>query len=216
MWGSLWLSHYTIFLVSWALVIHVQTLHHNKQYFNIWHNTRITQYTQKIYLYELKSYIGQPTTKYYEAWLCLKYTVKHAHVIRTGLKWIHAYNVFPDRDFITEFAVNSIQLFHCSLRKIPSGGKYNVSGIPGNRGTNVLVYFPRSNKMTAMLHFHSWKYLKNRSEILGVTSADSWDVMSNVAGTVKCPSLVQSGVLSIPKFFTRQYNVCSARSERAI
>ena len=34
-------------------------------------------------------------------------------------------------------------------------GKCNISGIPGNRGTNVLVYFPRSNKITDMLHFHS-------------------------------------------------------------
>ena len=33
------------------------------------------------------------------------------------------------------------------------GGKYNISGIPGNRGTNVLVYFPRSNEITVMLHF---------------------------------------------------------------
>ena len=29
-------------------------------------------------------------------------------------------------------------------------GKYNISGIPG---TNVLVYFQRSNKITVMLHF---------------------------------------------------------------
>ena len=27
------------------------------------------------------------------------------------------------------------------------GVKYNISGIPGNRGTNVLVYFPRRNEM---------------------------------------------------------------------
>ena len=33
------------------------------------------------------------------------------------------------------------------------GGKYNISGIPGNRGTNALVYFPRSNEITVMLHF---------------------------------------------------------------
>ena len=33
------------------------------------------------------------------------------------------------------------------------GEKYNISGIPGNRGTNVLVYFPRSNEITVMLHF---------------------------------------------------------------
>ena len=33
------------------------------------------------------------------------------------------------------------------------GGKYNISRIPGNRGTNVLVYFPRSNEITVMLHF---------------------------------------------------------------
>ena len=32
-----------------------------------------------------------------------------------------------------------------------------------------------------------------------VTPADPWYLMSNVACTVKCPSLVQSGVLSIPK-----------------
>ena len=32
-----------------------------------------------------------------------------------------------------------------------------------------------------------------------VTPADPKDVMSNVAHTAKCPSLVQSGVLSIPK-----------------
>ena len=32
-------------------------------------------------------------------------------------------------------------------------GKYNFSGIPGIRGTNVLVYFPRSNEITVMLHF---------------------------------------------------------------
>ena len=40
------------------------------------------------------------------------------------------------------------------------GGKYNISGIPGNRGTNVLVYFPKSNKITVMLHFtrkNAWK-----------------------------------------------------------
>ena len=40
------------------------------------------------------------------------------------------------------------------------GGKYNISGIPGNRGTNVLVYFPRSNEITVMLHFtrkNAWK-----------------------------------------------------------
>ena len=40
------------------------------------------------------------------------------------------------------------------------GGKCNISGIPGNRGTNVLVYFPRSNEITVMLHFtreKAWK-----------------------------------------------------------
>ena len=39
-------------------------------------------------------------------------------------------------------------------------GKYNISGIPGNQGTNVLVYFPRSNEITVMLHFireNAWK-----------------------------------------------------------
>ena len=32
-----------------------------------------------------------------------------------------------------------------------------------------------------------------------VTPADYWDVMNYVARTVKCPSLFQSNVLSIPK-----------------
>ena len=32
-------------------------------------------------------------------------------------------------------------------------GKYSISGIPGNRGTNVLVYFLRNNEITVMLHF---------------------------------------------------------------
>ena len=32
-----------------------------------------------------------------------------------------------------------------------------------------------------------------------VTPADSWDVMNNVVRTIKCPSLFQSDVLSIPK-----------------
>ena len=34
------------------------------------------------------------------------------------------------------------------------------SALPGNRGTNVLVYFPRSNEITVMLHFtreNAWK-----------------------------------------------------------
>ena len=34
------------------------------------------------------------------------------------------------------------------------GGTYNISGIPGNRGTNVLEYFPRINETTVMLHFY--------------------------------------------------------------
>ena len=40
------------------------------------------------------------------------------------------------------------------------GGKYNNSGIPGNQGTNVLVYFPKSIDITVMLHFtreNAWK-----------------------------------------------------------
>ena len=28
-------------------------------------------------------------------------------------------------------------------------GKYNISGIPGNLGTNILVYFPQSNEISA-------------------------------------------------------------------
>ena len=80
------------------------------------------------------------------------------------------------------------------------GGKYNISGIPGNRGTNVLVYFPKSNEITVMLHFtreNARKLIRNSSE--NVTPADSRDVKNNVARTVKCPSLFQSDVLSIPK-----------------
>ena len=36
----------------------------------------------------------------------------------------------------------------------------NISMIPGNRGTNVLVYFPRSNVITVMLHFTRENALK--------------------------------------------------------
>ena len=32
-------------------------------------------------------------------------------------------------------------------------GKYNISRIAGNRGTNILVDFPRSNEIAVMLHF---------------------------------------------------------------
>ena len=79
-------------------------------------------------------------------------------------------------------------------------GKYNISGIPGNLGTNVLVYFPRSNEITVMLHFtrkNAWKIDPNSSD--NVTPADYRDVMNNVERIVKCPSLFQSDVLSIPK-----------------
>ena len=78
--------------------------------------------------------------------------------------------------------------------------KYNISGIPGNPGTNILVYFPRSNEITVMLHFtreNAWKIDPNSRG--KVTLADSRDVMNNVACTIKCPSLFQSDVLSIPK-----------------
>ena len=40
------------------------------------------------------------------------------------------------------------------------GGKYNISGISGNRGNNNLVFFPRSNEITVMLDFtreNAWK-----------------------------------------------------------
>ena len=47
-------------------------------------------------------------------------------------------------------------------------GKYNISGIPGNLGTNILVYFPHSNE-NCYVTFYSWKRLKNRSESLGAT-----------------------------------------------
>ena len=77
---------------------------------------------------------------------------------------------------------------------------YNSSGIPGNRGTNVLVYFPRSNEITVMLHFtrkNAWKIDPNSRD--NVIPADYRDVMNNVACTVKYPSLFQCDVLSIPK-----------------
>ena len=58
------------------------------------------------------------------------------------------------------------QIFHCFEGNIPEClsrgvGKYNISGIPGNRGTNVLVYFPRSNEITVMLHFTRENACKN-------------------------------------------------------
>ena len=60
--------------------------------------------------------------------------------------------------------------------------------------------FPEKQWNNCYVTFYLWKRLKNRSEILGATAAaDSRDVMNNIARTVKCPSLFQSDVLSIPK-----------------
>ena len=55
-----------------------------------------------------------------------------------------------------------------------------------------------------MLYFPTPKVVKTleksiRNSMVNVTPADSRDVMNNVARTVKCPSLFQSDVLSIPK-----------------
>ena len=95
------------------------------------------------------------------------------------------------------------------FRDVKVGGKYNISGIPGNRGTNVLVYFPRSKKYlynilqwnNCYVTFYSWKRFEKsiRNSRGNVTPADSRDVMNNVTRIVKCPSLFQSDVLSIPK-----------------
>ena len=48
-----------------------------------------------------------------------------------------------------------------------------------------------------MLHFT--REISIRNYMGNVTTADPRNVKSNVALTVKCPSLVQNGVLSIPK-----------------
>ena len=122
---------------------------------------------------------------------------------------------------VSQYINNIIQIFHCFKGNIPyqnvcpevhgnprdvifpdafGVGKYNISGIPGNRGTNVLVYFPRSNEITVTLHLlvkTLEKWIRNSRG--NVTPADSRDVTNNVACTVMCLSLFQSDILSIPK-----------------
>ena len=79
-------------------------------------------------------------------------------------------------------------------------GKYDISGIPENQGTSILVYFLRNNEISVMLHFTRETLDKSIGNSRGkVTPADYQEVRSNFAHTTKCPSLVQSGVLSISK-----------------
>ena len=55
-----------------------------------------------------------------------------------------------------------------------SGGKYNISGISGNRGKNVLVYFTRSNEITVMLHFICEKLEKSIQNSWGNIQHSLW------------------------------------------
>ena len=63
----------------------------------------------------------------------------------------------------------NIQEYFCSKVSAEGGWKHYISGIPRNQGTNVVVYFQRSNEINVMLHFTRENPLKNRSEILRAT-----------------------------------------------
>ena len=65
--------------------------------------------------------------------------------------------------------------------------------VPRFPGTVGQMFWYISQKVVKTLE----KSIRNSRGI--VTPADPRDVMSNVASTTKCPSLVQSGVLTIPK-----------------
>ena len=69
------------------------------------------------------------------------------------------------RDILYRYFISLREIYQNVCPKVPGNprdvifpdavgvGKYNISEIPGNRGTNVLVYFPRSKEITVMLHF---------------------------------------------------------------
>ena len=107
--------------------------------------------------------------------------------------------------------MNIKQLFHCFEGNIPEclgcpelPGRSEIiynSGIPGTEEKRSGL-FPEKQWNNCYVTFSLVKTLEKsiRNSRGNVTPADSRDVMSNVVVTIKCPSLVQSGVLSIPKF----------------
>ena len=86
-----------------------------------------------------------------------------------------------------------------------SVGKYNIAGIPGNRWTNVLVYFLRSNEITVMLHF-THENVKNRSEILRATQHHQIIGTSRITSLVSLNAKADNTTFAVPTV-SGQYNV---------
>ena len=118
-----------------------------------------------------------------------------------------------------------IQLYHCFSGNIPEclswGPQESLRCFISQRRREILhlgySQEPRDKRSgifpdNCYVTFSLVKTLEKliRDSRCNVTPADSRDVMSKVAGTVNCPSLVQSGVLFDPEIFTRQYSLFGA------